>query len=318
MRAVRIRGTGDADVLSVDEVEPPDPGPDEVRVRAAAVGVNPVDVAMRTGSFPVADRPHVPGTDVAGRVEAAGADAPFEPGDRVWATALGHDRPGTYAEAVAVPADRAASLPEGIGFDEAAALGLVGTTAWRALVDRGGLEPAETALIHGGSGGVGHVAVQLASAAGARVCATARDRYASALRDLGAEAVVDYRRDDLADAVRAAVGSVDVAVETLTEEQLGMDVAVAGPGGRALVVGNRADDAEVGSLGLAKARELDVRFVGVFNTDDVAGVLDRLGYLVTSGRLAPTVAGRYDLAEAAAAHRRLESESFLGKLVLEP
>ncbi|MFB6303785.1 MAG: NADPH:quinone reductase [Haloferacaceae archaeon] len=318
MRAVRIHEPGEADALSVDEVETPDPGPGEVRVEAAAVGVNPVDAAMRTGAFPVPDSPHVPGTDVAGRVVAAGADAGFEPGDRVWATALGHDRPGTYAEEVIVPADRAAPLPDGVGFDEAAALGLVGATAWRALVVRGDLDPAETALVHGGAGGVGHVAVQLASAAGARVCATARDRYAAALRDLGAEAVVDYRHDDVAAAVREAVGAVDVAVETLAEEQLATDAAVAGSGARALVVGNRADDARLRSVGLAKARELDVRFVGVFNTPDVAGVLDRLAYLVTSGRLAPTVAGRYDLADAAAAHRRLEEESFLGKLILEP
>ncbi|MFC6835466.1 NADPH:quinone reductase [Halomarina ordinaria] len=317
MRAIRYHETGGPDVLQVDDVETPDPGHGEVRIETRAAGVNPVDTYFRTGEYPPGDLPKIPGSDVAGVVDAVGAGVEgYEVGDRVYATGLGNDRQGTYAEAVLAPTDRVAHLPEAVTFAEGAAMALVGVTAWQALVFHARLEPAEVCLVHSGSGGVGHVAVQLAAATGARVVTTASERYHDHLRDLGAHTVLDYRRDDLADAVRE-VGRPNVVLDTIMNEYFPFDAEVAAKRARIVGIGNTDSTAPI-PMGYAKQKDLRFQLMTMFNTDDTGAVLSRLAQLMAAGSVVPEIARTYPLAEAAQAQRDVLDESFLGKLLLEP
>ncbi|MFB6270899.1 MAG: alcohol dehydrogenase catalytic domain-containing protein, partial [Halobacterium sp.] len=171
MRAVRLAEHGGPDVLHVDDVERPSPGPGEVLLEVAAAGVNPVDTYFREGSYDPVGLPFTPGVDYAGTVVETGPDVEgFEVGDDVYGTGIGNaSYQGAYAEYAVVPTDRTVALPDGVDLTEAGAAGVAAVTAWRALVDHGDLDPAEDALIHGGSGGVGHAAVQIAAAVSARV-----------------------------------------------------------------------------------------------------------------------------------------------------
>ncbi|WP_254544545.1 NADPH:quinone reductase [Halomarina pelagica] len=317
MRAIRYHETGGPEVLQLDDLDAPDPGHGEVRIEARAIGVNPVDTYFRTGEYAPPELPMIPGSDVAGVVDAVGEGVDgFAEGDRVYATGLGSDRQGTYAERVVAPAGLVAELPEGVSFAEGAAMALVGVTAWQALVFHAGLEPAETCLVHGGSGGVGHVAVQLAAATGARVVTTASEAYHDHLRDLGAHAVLDYRRDDLADAVRSA-GAPDVILDTITNEYFPFDAEVAAERARIVGIGNTASEATV-PMGPSKGKDLRFQLMSMYNTDDTSAVLSRLARLMATGSVVPEVARTYPLAEASRAQRDVLGESFLGKLVLEP
>ncbi|WP_435174855.1 NADPH:quinone reductase [Halorussus sp. AFM4] len=318
MRAVRYHEHGGPDALTVDDVDRPDPGRGEVRVEVRAAGVNPVDTYFREGSYEPPELPMIPGSDLAGVVDAVGEGVEgFAEGDRVFGTGLGNDRQGTYAEYAVAPADRIAHLPDGVAFDEGAAVALVGVTAWRALVDHAGLDPAETCLVHGGSGGVGHVAVQLADAAGARVLTTAAPEYHDQLADLGADVPVDYGRDDLAEAVVEA-GRPDVVLDHRLDQYLDFDAEVGTRGVRVVGIGNTQPEAGFENIAAARSREMELHLMSMFNTPDFAAVLRRLARLLEAGDLRPVVSNRYDLAEATEAQAAVLRESFLGKLVLEP
>jgi NADPH2:quinone reductase len=241
----------------------------------------------------------------------------FDPGDRVFATALGNDHHGTCAEYVAVPTDRLAPLPTAVGFAQGAAVALVGVTAWRSLVARCDLDPGERVLIHGGSGGVGHVAVQLARSTGARVTTTVRPTYHDDLRELGADTVLDYRRDDLADAI-ANAGAPDVVLDHRLDDYLGLDCEVAAFGGRIAAIGNSDPAATFPNVPAHRGKALTVHHVSMFNTPDVSRVLGRLAALVKSGAVAPQVARTYRLDEVGEAQQAVLDDSFLGKLVVEP
>ncbi len=320
MRAVRFHEHGDEDVLQVDEVDRPDPAADEVVVAVRSAGVNPVDTYFREGSYEPFALPMIPGVDVAGEVAAVGDDAEgFAEGDPVFGTGLGNDRYGAYAEYVAVPTDRLARLPESADLKRMGGAGVAGVTAWRGLVDHAGLEPAETVLIHGGSGGVGHAAVQVAAAAGARVVTTASPSYHDRLAELGADAVLDYGRDDLADAVReAGDGGVDVVLDHRLDDYLQFDAEVANVGAR--VVGIGENDPEVGfsNDGPARSKDVSYHFMSMFNTPDLSVPLRRLAALARAGDFEVDVARTYSLDEAPEAQRVVMEESFLGKLVLAP
>ena len=317
MRAVRYHETGGPEVLRVDDVEPPEPGHGEVVVDVHAAGVNPVDTYFRTGEYPLPELPWIPGSDVAGVVGAVGPGVTeFSVGDRVFGTGLGRTVPGTHAEQIVAPVDLLARLPGDASFLEGAAIALVGVTAWQALVGYADLEPAETCLVHGGSGGVGHVAVQLAETSGATVVTTASEQYHDHLRDLGADAVLDYRRDDLEAAIEDA-GRPDVILDTFMNEYFPLDARVAAPGARIVGIGNTTDEARV-PLGPAKSKDLRYQVMSMFNVDDVGAVLDRLGRLVVGGGVVPEIARTFALEETADAQRAVLEESFLGKLVVEP
>lgn len=318
MRAVRFHDHGDPDVLTIDEIETPEPGEGEVRVSVRAAGVNPVDTYFRTGEYEPPTLPMIPGTDLAGVVDSVGASvSEIDEGDRVFATGLGNDRLGTYAEQVSVPVDRLARLPSGVSFESGAAAGVVVGTAWRALVDHASLEPTETCLIHGASGGVGHVAVQLASAMGARVVGTARPEYHDQLKSLGAGAVLDYTRDDLADHVRE-IGAPDVILDTRADEYLQFDADVAAPGARVICIGNASERAQLTAIGTAKNKDVRFQFMSLFNAPDLSSVLDRIASLLDTGAVTPEIDRTLDLEAATDAQRAVMNESLFSKIVLVP
>ncbi|WP_255167353.1 NADPH:quinone reductase [Natrononativus amylolyticus] len=318
MRAVRYHDHGGPDVLQVEEIDRPEPGPDEVRLAVEAAAVNPVDTYFREGSYEPAELPWIPGSDAAGVVDAVGENvADLEPGDRVFATGLGKSHQGTCAEYVVAPTDLLAALPEGVGFDVGAALGVAGVTSWLALLEYAGLEPAERCLIHGGSGGVGHVAVQVAAAAGADVTTTASPEYHDRLEALGAETVLDYGREDLADAVREA-GEPAVILDHRLDDYLQFDADVAAQGARVVGIGNTQTEAGFSNVPAARAKELQYRFMVMYNSDRIAESLASLGRLAARGDLTAEIARTYDLEDVPEAQRAVLEDSFFGKLIVEP
>ena len=317
MRAIRYAEHGGPEVLTVEDVDRPEPGHGDLLVRVEAAGINPVDTYFREGEYAVPELPWTPGSDAAGVVEAVGEGVEgFAEGDRVFATGLGNWNQGTCAEYVRVPSDHAAILPGGCSFEEGAALGLVGVTAWQAFVHHAGVEPAERVLVHSGSGGVGHVAVQLAAAMGAQVTTTASPTYHDTLRDLGAATVLDYTRSDLAEAIVDA-GAPDVILDTFANEYAELDFEVAAEGGRVVAIGNTGPTAPV-PMGPGKSKDLRFQVMSMYNTPETGAVLSRLGTLLGSGSVVPEVARTYALEETATAHRDVLEESFLGKLVVRP
>jgi NADPH:quinone reductase-like Zn-dependent oxidoreductase len=319
MRAVRYHDHGGPDVLTVEDIDVPEPGHGELRIAVRAAGVNPVDTYFREGAYPVPELPMIPGSDAAGVVDAVGPGVEgFAEGDRVFATGLGNGRQGSYTERAIAPAEFCARLPEAVTFGEGAAVALVGVTAWQAFVAHAGVEPGEQVLVHGGSGGVGHVAVQLASAMGADVTTTARPEYTDHLVRLGADTVVDYRQDDeeLAAAV-AEAGAPDAVLDTHADSYLGLDCEVAAHGGRVVLIGNEGPEATL-PMGPGKSKDLRVQVMSMYNTPDIGAVLERLTTLMARGELAPDVAGRYPFEEAGEAQRAVLEESFLGKLLVVP
>lgn len=197
MRAAVIDGYGGSDRLELREIARPLAGAGQLLVRVRAAGVNPLDWKVRRGDlrFVMPQKfPWVPGYDVAGVVEEIGAEVDsLAPGDAVHAFVKGA---GTCAEFAVVDADAAAMIPDGLPFEDAAAVPLAALTAWQALVDRGELAAGERVLVNGGAGGVGHFAVQIAAALGARVTAVAGARNQDFLRELGAGRTIDYKADD--------------------------------------------------------------------------------------------------------------------------
>lgn len=320
MRAVRFHRTGGPEVLRVETVDRPVPRADEVLVEVRAIGVNPTEVYSRTGerSHPL---PRIPGADFAGVVVETGTGVrSFEPGDRVFGTGLQNDRQGTYAEFVPARVDRVAPLPSEVPFDVGAASGVVGTTAWLAFAEHSRLTPNSTCVVHGGSGGVGHVAVQLADRFGARVLSTAGSEVSrDFVAGLGADTVLDYAASDLRERIaELAPDGVDVVLDHRVGDYLQLDLAVLAPEGTVLVIGGPGDHPELTDLWPALRANATVRFFTMSNEPNLATVLGEVADLLASGRLDVHIARRYDLDEAAAAQRAVIDDSFHGKLVIVP
>jgi len=311
MRAIRYHETGGPEVLAVDEVDRPAPDCSDVLVDVRAASVNPVDASFREGEYPT-DLPATAGMDIAGVVAAAGEDVTaVEAGDRVCATGVG----GAYADYALAPAGNVAVLPDAVSFAEGAAVGLAGVTAWQAVVHYGSPTPTETVLLHGGSGGVGHVGVQLAALAGAQVVATAgaKDRR-ERVRELGADAAIDYGRDDLGDAVRE-VGAPDLVVDHRPETYFELDIDLLSAGGTLVLIEGEFPETE--SAVLSRMKDLTIQAVSGLNAADVGAVLGDLVGLVAADRLTVEVARTYPLAEAAEAQRAVVEDSYVGKLVID-
>ena len=265
-----------------------------------------------------------PGVDFAGVLtETSEHVEDFEAGDRVYGTGLGREHHGGCAEYALAPTDRVVHLPDAVGFEAAGGAGVVAITAWRALVDHAGLDPGETCLIYGGSGGVGHAAIQLASATGAQVLTTASPEYHDRIETWGADDVFDYADEDLADEVRKAAvengaDGIDVILDHRLDEYLQFDAEVAATGAR--VVGIGETDPQVGfeNDGVARSKDLSYTFMSMFNTPDLTAPLRRLAYLMGEGRLEIDIARTYDLEDASEAQRAVLEESHLGELLVVP
>lgn len=309
MRAVLARRYGGPDVLELAELPEPTAGPGEVVVRLAAAGTNPVDAECRAGQAAAwfDDGPWVWGWDIAGVAAAVGAGvADFEVGDAVFGMPRFPQLARGYAELVAAPAAELAPAPRRIAPVTATALPLCGLTALQVL-DRAAVGAGHHVLVNGAAGGVGHLAVQLAKARGARVTAVARTVKHDLVRELGADDVVDYTRVDVA----ATVAGVDAAVDCVGDDRLLATVRAAGV--LAPVPGAARGP---GALDAA-AERAGVRVLRHVVAPDGAG-LRRLAALVDEGRLDVHVAHALRLSDAVRAHELLDAGHGRGKIVLVP
>ena len=321
MQAVRLSEHGGPEVLHVASIDRPEPDDGELLVEVAAAGVNPVDTYFRDGSYEPVELPFTPGVDFAGTVVATGNGVDsFTVGDRVYGTGIGNGAfQGAYAEYATVPTDRAVGLPDDVSMTEAGAAGVVACTAWRALIDHADLDPAERCLVHGGSGGVGHVAVQIADAVSAKPIATARPDYHDALSELGADTVLDYDREDLAEAVlEASRGGVDAVLDHRLEEYLQFDADVATAGATVVGIGENDPAPAFSNVAGARGKDVEYQLMSMFNTPDLRVPLRGVAHLLSEAGLTIEVARSYDLDEAARAQRDVLEGSVLGTLVIEP
>jgi NADPH:quinone reductase-like Zn-dependent oxidoreductase len=318
MRTVVLSGYGPPEVLQMVETDRPEPAEGEVLVRVEAIGLNPVEAFVRAGLFPLGGPPPlVLGWDVAGVVEATGPGVDrFAVGDRVFGLPRFPALARAYAEYVTAPADQLASPPAELDAVHAAALPLVGLTAWQSLVGTADVRPGQHVLIHAAGGGVGHVAVQLAKVLGARVTAVASAGKADFVTGLGADTVIDYRTQDLA----ALVDDADVVLDPVGGDCADRSIPLARPGGTIVSLLRHPDEDDLARRVEAAGR----RFAPLLVSPDAAG-LEALGRLVTEGRLRVHVERTFGLDELPEAHRLLQSspgagtgQGITGKLVAVP
>ena len=329
MRAARIHRYGSADELVVEDAPVPTPGRGQVLVRVICAAVNPIDWKMRGGAQAAVIRrpfPLILGLDCSGIVEAVGPGVTaWAPGDAVFSSP-DHKRDGTYAEFVVIPQDQLAAKPTTLTHAQAAALPLVGLTAWDCLVRSADLQAGEKVLIHAGAGGVGTFAIQLARHLGAEVSTTCSPRNAELVRSLGADRVVDYRSEQF----DQVLPPQDVVLECLGGETLTRSLGLLRRGGRLASI-NSGMPANVKThgpvLGLVVTLLLNlqvlitqrlfhgVRFAMVLRKSDPA-VLARIAELVDAGEIRPIIDREVDLGDIADAHRYGETGRAQGKIVV--
>ncbi|NNC23589.1 zinc-binding dehydrogenase [Salinisphaera sp. USBA-960] len=327
MRVQQIQTFGDPSVFEAADIDTPTPGRGEILVRQMAASVNPVDTKIRANGPPIAPAlPAVLGCDIAGTVEAVGPGVTrFAIGDAVYGCAGGMaGRGGAYAEFIAAEANLMAHAPTSLEWREAAALPLVVITAWEALIDRCCVKSGDHVLIHGGAGGVGNVAVQLAKAQGARVATTvSTEQKANIVRDLGADEIIYYRDEAVTDYVdRLTAGrGFDIVFDTTG----GSDLATAFAGVRAngqVSTITAQYSADLTPMHL-KSLSLHVVFMATrmlhgIDTNHHGAILDKVSALVAAGQLRPLVdSNRFTLADVGDAHRHLASGQAIGKIVID-
>ena len=323
MRAVRCHELKGPAGLRVDDIADPVPGAGEVLIDVRAAGVNFPDVLVTYGRYQFkADPPFVPGGEVAGTVSAVGAGVTqWAPGDRVAATMLA----GAFAERVTVPATMVAKLPAAVAFETGAALLLTYATTMHALVDRAALRAGETLLVLGAAGGVGTAAIEIGKCLGARVIAAASTPEKLAYcREHGADAVIDYKNEDLKERAKAlSGGGVDVIYDAVGGDATEPALRAMAWGGRHLVIGFAAGSIPKvpANLLLLKSCALVGVFWGAFaqrSPDENRAHVERvLGWLV-EGRIRPHLDGVLPFERAREALERLERREVKGKIVLVP
>ncbi|MGA5822451.1 NADP-dependent oxidoreductase [Kitasatospora sp. NPDC094028] len=305
MRAMVQKEFGGPEVLQLVETERPTLRSGEVLVRVEAAGVNPVDLAVRSGAFPLlGEPPFTIGWDVSGVVEEAGPGARYRVGEEVYGMPFFPRAAGGYAEYVAAPSRQLARKPASLDHVQAAALPLAALTAWQGLVDLAGIGEGQRVLIHRAAGGVGHFAVQIAKARGAYVIALAGEPKHGFLKELGADEVIDYRTTDYTGAVR----DVDVVFDSSSENTRALEVLK--PGGTLVSIMEHWNQELAAAIEAAGRR-----FAGVSVEPDYAS-LEAIAALVDAGRIRPHIAATFPLAEAGRAHELVGSGSVQGKVVL--
>ncbi len=342
MKVAWFHRFGGPEVLVGEETGKPTPGVGEAVVRVRAVGINHVDLDHRAGTsrIPVTF-PHILGREFAGEIAALGGKAgSLKEGDRVWVTCrlpcgtcepcltgrdnlcvrdgyFGLDLPGGYAEYVKVPTANLNPLPPHVGFEDAAASQIAFGTAWHVLVNRGGLQAGQSVLIQAAGSGIGSAAVQVARLAGATIYATASsDRKLERARALGAHHLINYSRENFADRVLELTGGegVDVVMEHVGGEVFTRSLRCLKRNGVIVTVGAHAG--EVVSLDIIPFFRGELRLSGSKNAPVTE--LRTVMNLVAEGKLKPVIHRTFPLAEAAEAHRVVESREIFGKVLLLP
>ena len=323
MRAVVITSPGDPDVLKLTEVPDPVPGPGEVLVEVAAAGVNRADVLQRMGFYPPPPgAPPYPGLECSGRISALGPGVTvWQPGDEVCALLGG----GGYAEQVAVPQGQLLPVPDGVSLVDAAGLPETACTVYATVFQQARLTPGETILVHGGAGGIGTMAIQLAKSFGARViCTAGTSAKLERCTELGADLAVSYVRDDFVSAVDVFTGGrgADVILDIVGGPYLARNVAALATGGRLLVVstqGGSSAELDLQMLMRKRASILASTLRARPPADKaviVAGVREQVWPLISAGRVRPVTDRVLPMADAADAHRVLEQGTHVGKILL--
>jgi NADPH2:quinone reductase len=316
MKAIVLQSFGGPESFELRDVPKPVPHAGQVLVRVQATSINPLDYQVRRGDYPdLVQLPAITGHDVSGVVEEVGPGVTaFFPGDDVWYTPQIFDGPGSYAEYHVAAESIVGRKPASLSHLEAASLSLVGGTAWEALVVRAALRVGESILVHGGAGGVGHVAIQLAKVMGARVFTTVREANFEFARSLGADVVIDYEKEDYVDAIMRETGGhgVDVVFDTIGGNALSRGPDALAQLGRVVTI---VDTAQPQNLTQAWGKNASCHFVF---TRQNRGKLDELSALIERGQLRPHVGAVYSLADIPLAHAQLETpnDGFRGKIAI--
>ena len=305
MQAIRIHEFGPPSVLRLEESpRPMKPGDGEMLLRVHAAAVNPIDWKIRSGRAGKPPLPYTPGFDVSGVVESVGPNiTKFKAGDAIFAM-LDLRRGGGYAEYAIVREDEAAPKPSKISHVDAASVPLVTLTAWQALFDTAKLEKGQSILIHGGAGGVGSAAVQLAKWKGAKVFATASKENLDFLKQLGADEPIDYQAEKFEDRAR----NVDVILDTVGGETQTRSFACLKKAGILVSIVGRP------SAELVKQHQVRAEGILVHRSADE---LAQIAALITDGHFKPVPTQIFPLADAAKAHEQSETRHTRGKIVLE-
>jgi NADPH:quinone reductase-like Zn-dependent oxidoreductase len=307
MKAIVVHEYGGPEVLKYEDVPRPDPKEDQLLVRVIAAGVNPVDGMIRSGMFAKEGNrafPIILGGDVAGVVEKIGSSiTKFKAGDPVFAY-VGLDNSGGYAQYALVTEREAAPKPKSLAFAEAAAVPIVAMTAWQALIDTAKLKSGQTVLIHGGSGGVGSFAIQIAKARGAKVIATASTANQDFLKQLGADVAIDYTKQTFEDIAK----DVDVVLDSIGKDTLARSYGIVKKGGFIVTLVARIDQAELDKHGIRGAS------LGVEpNSNELA----EIGKLIDEKKIKVIVSQTFPLADAVKAQEQVATGHTRGKIVLK-
>lgn len=312
MRAIVAESFGGPEVLVLQEVALPEPGPGQVRVAISAAGTNPVDAGNRQdGTWAGIQLPLIPGSDASGVIDAVGPGVThLAPGDEVfYMTDFLHSASGTYAEYQVVDAALIAPRPPTLTHVEAAALPLAAGTAYETIIRRLAVTRGEWVLLYGAAGGVGSLALQMAVAQGARVIAVASRQHHALLTELGASACLDYTSQDVPGEAQAiAGGKLDVLVDLVGKETLARSLVALRPYARAASIASIAGDLDL-------LLDLNLTLHGVLVRPERSR-LAAIATLISAGTLRPVIDQVLPLAEAAYAHRRLETGHGHGKIVL--
>jgi NADPH2:quinone reductase len=320
MRAVEISQPGGPEVLKLTDVPKPAPKPNEILVKVAAAGVNRPDVLQRSGNYPVPPGASpLPGLEIAGEVVSPGKV--FKVGDKVCALANG----GGYAEFCAVPETQALPIPKNLSMAEAASLPETFFTVWGNVYDRGRLAPGESLLVQGGTSGIGVTAIQMATALGNRVFATAgSDEKVAACVRLGAEKAFNYKTQDWVAEVRTATGNkgVDVILDMVGGDYVPRELKCLAEEGRLVFIAFlRGPKTELSIMDVMSKRLTITGSTLRPRSAEFKGYLaknlrERVWPLIESGRIKPQVYKTFSLDQAADAHRLMESSQHIGKIVL--
>lgn len=324
MKAIQAHNFGDADVLQLDTVSDPAPGPDDVVIDLKAIGVNPADTYMRGGAYAIVpELPYTPGGDAAGIISAVGTSvSSLSVGDRVYTgTSMGFNMTGCYAEKVLRPAADVIALPEDVSFAAGATLGIPYATAHYALFSRGQATGEDCVFIHGASGSVGTAAIQLAKRAGMRIIGSGgSERGRQLILDQGADHVVDHTSGNYADEVKQLTDGQgpSIILEMLANVNLATDLELVAKYGRIIVIGNRGEVTI--NARLAMMKELDVRGIALFNgsREEMTAINNDLVAGLRDGTLRPIVGKELALADAAKAHTEVLEPGAFGKIILLP